>query len=249
MNVGISLGTTLLYGELQRRCSLLCGVTVGHNDDHRNGQTLLDEVVHNLASAAHIAPRILVAATTVQQVENGILGLCVLGIVIAVGGINIHTAVQAQRGAVVPNLRKVTALVSLEVVLGELARNDQNAQVAGTVALLHYVARVVHRNAINDEVVGVELRCGHIDGVLPYALRIASHIGSDGHLALTAVVSNLLCGHKTTSDLHASSVRSRETEGDLAILDFGRCGVSRTNEVGQLLCAEAQREHQCRCKK
>ena len=83
--------------------------------------TAFDEVVHYLGGAAHGGPGLLVAAASVEEVEDGILDLLVLGIIVAVGSIDDHPAVEAELGTVVPESGEGTPMGSFVIDGGAFA--------------------------------------------------------------------------------------------------------------------------------
>ena len=175
--VGIVAVERLLF-EHEGLGGLLAGIAVGHDADHGNGEVLLDEVVQYLAGAAHGAPRVLVAAGAVQQVEHGIV---LAAGVVTVRGVDEHPALQADGRGVVPNPAQVTALGGLEVVFRELAGNEEDAHIAVAVPLGEDVVGVVDRQPVDDEVVGVDLGSGPLDADGPHAEAVPHHV--DGRVA------------------------------------------------------------------
>ena len=82
------------------RSSLTVRITIGHDHDHGLSLTRSNQVVEDLGSTSELAPGVLVATSSVQQIEHRILAT----LVIAGRGIDGHTTLHLQCGAVVPNL-------------------------------------------------------------------------------------------------------------------------------------------------
>ena len=203
----------------QRPGGHLRGVAVGHDAQHGLGQPLLYEVVEYLAGPAHGAPSVLIAAGAVQKVKHGVLRLGVVGV--AVGGVDEHAALHAQRRGIVPNLLKVAPLVGLVIVLRHLSGDQQHAEITGTVPLHDNVARVVDGDAIDVEAVGVKLAGGGRDGDRPYPVLSLDHV--DG------------ASRPGTVEPYRVGVRGRHVESDLRLADHGGGDPPHAHEVPYLL--------------
>ena len=108
------------------RSSVARRVTVGHDDNHRNSLALGNKVIHDLRSAAEVAPGRLVATMAMQQVHHREALLAVVGC----RQIDRHAALRPQRGTVVPAARKRAAghvIHLIQVALVGLAfRHDED---------------------------------------------------------------------------------------------------------------------------
>lgn len=152
----------------------LAGIAVGHDDDHRLGLALRDEVVHDLCGTTEVGPCFLVAACSVEEVEDRVL---LLALLIACGGVDGEaTLLHAERGAGVPDLADVAVgdvLYGVEVAL--LTGDDEDAAEAGDVARLEAVVGVGHGEAIDDEAIAIEFRGKGLGGEGPHAVLILRH--------------------------------------------------------------------------
>ena len=164
----------LLLGNAEGAGGRLVGVAVRHDDDHRLGQALLDEVVQDLGGTAHGRPGFLVTTGAMQEVKDRIL---LLGVVlVAVRGVDRQAAVHAEDGAVVPGMAHGAVLVGLTVVLGALAGDDEHREVTGAVTLDIDVLGIVDRDTVHDEVVGVDFRLRERDLHFPDVAGTAEHV-------------------------------------------------------------------------
>ena len=157
------------------RASLLRDVAVGHHQNHWLGLTLSNEVVHNLCSTPQLAPSVLVATDTMQQVEYRIILAAGL---IAGWCVNGESAGDACSRTLVPHLANcaVSHLVNLIKVGALVATNQQNAEQIVDVADVVNVQWVNNLNTVNNHVVGVELGLQRLCGITPHALLILYQI-------------------------------------------------------------------------
>ncbi len=151
------------------RCGLQCRVAVGHDDDHRLGLALRDEVVEYLRRAAQLAPCVLVASHAVQQIEYGV---ALVALLVSGGSVDSQTALHAEGGAVVPYLRYgAVGHVGDLVEVGTVAADDEYVSNARYVANGVYVARIVDSQTVDDERIAVQLGREGLGGrELPYAV-------------------------------------------------------------------------------
>ena len=141
-----------------------------------------------------------------EQIEHGI---ALVGIVfVTVRRIDSQTAVDAQQFAVVPAERDCAAMICLEIVLRALTTYHQRAEIACIIALQEVILRVVHRNSVDDKVIGINLWLWCSNGRFPHSVRLLCH-------ALTASAPVAL-------QRHFLSQRSIDTESDRVSLDFRR---------------------------
>ena len=180
---------------------LLVGIAVGHHDDHRHGLSLLDKVVEDLGGAAHRGPGLLVAASSVEEIQDGILGA--LGGLVAIGSVHDHTAVEAELGAVIPQSGEGPAVLGLIVCRRALARDEHHIEVAGAVALYLEVDGIVDGHSVHDEIVGVDLRLEGGDGDFPDASFAFLHRDGGGALR-----------HPVSRQGNDGGVVSRQAESD-----------------------------------
>ena len=161
-----------------------------------------------------------------QEVEDRIL---LFGVVlVTIRGIDGQATVHAEDVAVIPGMAHGAVLGSLAVVLGALAGDDEHREEAGTVTLDVHVLRIIHRNAVHDEVVGVDFRLRKRELHGPDVVLAALHV----HGAAVRV------GHPGAAELHDGGIVGLQAEGDAVILDLrgdhGTLAASEV-EVGQFL--------------
>ena len=108
------------------------------------------------------------------------------------------------------------------IVLGTLAGDDEHREVAGAVALDIHVLRVIDRDAVHDEVIGVDFRLGEGNLHFPDIVLAALHV--DG--AAPGV------GHPGSAQLDDGGVVGLQAEGHAVVLDFrGDDGLLASAEV------------------
>ena len=76
---------------------------VRHHDDHRLCLSFCDKVVKDLGCSSQVAPRILVTAASVKQVEYGIF--CLRIVLITGRGVDGDSSLRLESGGVLPNVR------------------------------------------------------------------------------------------------------------------------------------------------
>ena len=207
---GVAVELLLLDRDVEGLGGLLVAVAVRHDDDHRLGEALLDEVVEDLGGAAHGGPGLFVTTCTVEQIEHRIF---LLGVVlVAVRSIDSQTAVDAEDLAVIPRVADGTALVGFDIVLGTLARNDEHVEETGTVALDLDVLRVIDGDAVHDKIIGVNLRGRERNLDFPDIVGATAHV--DG-----AAVRD---GHPVSAELEDGGVVGLEPAGHAVALDLRR---------------------------
>ena len=235
---------------------LLVAVAVGHDHDHRLRLLVGDQAVHDQAGAAHVEPRVLVAAGAVQQVQHRV-GL--LAVFVAGGRVDVHAPLELQRRRVVPHHVHVAVRdVADLVVLRERPVDEEDVRVPGAVPADVGVARVERRDAVHREGVAPQLRRQRSDGGGPHAVGVLHHL--DGP-ALGPVAAE--------GDLGGVRRAQAERHG-VVRLDFGRhdarqglharpgsrslAGGARGRRRGSLRCGERddecereQRHHECEC--
>mgnify|MGYP003291120470 CR=1 FL=1 len=192
---------------------LVLAVAVGHNDDHRLGLALGDEVVEDLRGAAGAEPGLLIAAHTVEEVEDGVSGLAAL---VAGRGVNGHTAVHPEHVGVVPDPGDGAVRDVLDdVVVGAAAGDDEVVHQVGDVALDVGVGRVVEGEAVDVEAEVVELALEGLGGVFPDAAGGLFQLGYAWLLDFAVVGDFEDCRlEEVTGDLDFDGLRGFDLEGD-----------------------------------
>ena len=94
---GVAVGVSV---SVVGGCGLLGGVAVGHDQDHRLGLALGDEVVEDLRGAAEVKPGVLVTGVAMEEVEDGIFLLAAL--LVPRRGIDVDATSVAEGLAVIP---------------------------------------------------------------------------------------------------------------------------------------------------
>ena len=231
LDIGVGL-VDLLGGKVQGTGSLLSGIAVRHDHDHRLCETLLDEVVEDLGGAAHRDPGFLVAAGSMQEIEDGIF---LLGIgLVAVRGVDGQTAVEAEDLAVIPGMAHGSALVGFHIVLAALSGDYDHAEETGAVPLHEDVLGVVDGDSVHDEVVGVDLRTGAGDLDFPDVVGAADHV--DGTAGPGGAEPDI------------GRVVGAEAEGHAVVLDLrGNDAAASSLEVRQFLGVQCTCKHADRC--
>ena len=162
------------------RTSLLRDVTVGHHHQHRLGFALSNQVVENLGCTSQLAPGILVATDTVQQVEYRIL--LTAGFV-AGRGVNGETTGEASCRTLVPHLTNgaMSHLVDLVEVGTLVATNQQYAEQVVDVADVIHIQRVDNLYTIHNHIIGIKLGLQRFGRETPYTFLVLHqihHVGS-----------------------------------------------------------------------
>ena len=186
------------------------------------GLSLLDQVVHDGGHAAHGFPGVLVTAAAVEQVQDRILDLLVLDVFVTVRGVHIHTAFETQGRRIVPDHLDIAVPGGALVVLGYLARDDQDAQEPHSVPLDERIGRIGGIDPVDVEVVGPEFGCGRVDGDGPDTVRTAGQGNDQGfsrlHERAVAVVVGV---HPGSVETDIDCLGSGDAEGGLAALHLG----------------------------
>ena len=111
------------------RRSVARRIAVRHHHNHRHSLACSDEVVHDLRSAAKVAPSRLVATVAMQQIHHRELLLAVVGC----RQINRHATLLAQRRTIVPNtrqraMRNIVHLIQIALVALSFRHDEDIAQ-------------------------------------------------------------------------------------------------------------------------
>ena len=151
----------------------LVRVPVGHHDDHRLGFALRDQVVHDLDGAPVGRPCVFVAAGAVQQIEDRVGDL---GVFVAGRRVDVEPAREIQRRGLVPDLRQRAVRNVVDFVqIAAGPGNDQDVLETRAVPVEAGDAAIEHRNAVDDERIGVQLGLQRADGNRPDALFVLRH--------------------------------------------------------------------------
>ena len=223
---GVAVGGVHTLMPPARR-SVARRVAVGHDNNHRHGPALGDEVVHDLRGAAKVAPGGLVTAVAVQQIHHGEAALAVVGS----RQINGHAALLAQRAAVVPNARQramghVVHLIEMALI-GLAFRDDEDVAQRRDVAVDVAVGGVDDALAVNGEAVGIEFGVEGLRRDGPDAVFLPCH---RQRLPMDFL--------EVARHTHLLSCRVEEVEGHRPILvDDGRFHVGTLSQ--SLLCVAA----------
>ena len=187
------------------RTSLLRDVAVGHHQNHWLGLTLSNEVVHNLSSTSQLAPGVLVATDTVQQVEHWIILAAGL---VAGWCVDSEAACKSSSRTLVPYFAycAMSHLVNLVQIGTLVATNQQNAEQIVDVADVVNIQWVDNLYTVNNHVVGVEFGLQRFCGIAPHALLVLYQINhSRGVVGVTAEL-YLLCWQHIAGNLHLFSL-------------------------------------------
>ena len=184
-----------------------------------------------------------------QQVEHRILA----ALVVAGGGIDGHTALHLQRGAVVPYFREVAVghlvyLIQIALVT-LLVADDEDVGERYDVAVHVDVGRILHTcQSVDVERVTVQFRSKFIGGVTPHTVLTLLQLSHAwGIILAIARDLNRLGGQEVTSHFHLACLGGEEVEshGSIAV-DNGGLYVGTVEEF--LLCRSAYAAHCCKGK-
>ena len=114
------------------------------------------------------------------------------------------------------------------VVFTALTRNEKHVKVACTVSLDLIVKRVIDRNPVHNEVVGVDFRFRSIDGDFPNTSFSLGHVDGTGPWI----------SHPVAGELDAGGVVGIQAEGNFAFLYLRRNyagSIAAPGEICELL--------------
>ena len=155
-----------------------------------------------------------------QQIEHGILA----ALIVTCGGVDGHTTIHLQCGAVVPYLREVAVghlVYAVEIALvALLVADDEDVGERYDVAIHVDVGGILHTShTIDVEGVAVHLRSELIGGVAPHAVLAFLELGHARSIVLTITLNlNGLGGQEIACYLYLHSLGCEDVECDCAVL-------------------------------
>ena len=161
-----------------RSCARPGSVAVVHDDDHGHGLLRRDQIVENEIRAALKGPARFVFPAAVLQIQNRIARLRV-GIVVRRSVDEGAAPLAGDLGQVRPDAHLSVRHILVGIVVDALLRHFDSACIlAGAVEGV--TGRVVHRHAVDDQLIVVEARNQRRSGDAPHSVRPFRHVMTAG---------------------------------------------------------------------